>query len=201
MGSDAVVRRTSRLRESRYNVVVRRDDRVWVYNGLSGHIISLSPDEWAATQAFLAGSERFPAVELLRDLTLGRMIITHDIDELETLERRYRAGTADRTSFGLTIVTSLGCNFDCPYCFQVKPRAILDDETVGLLAANRCSGPNGCTSCPTSSSAAATAPGSPTRRASSPTVTYSPPTWLGVSVTSASAGRRSRSTARPRRTT
>ena len=39
----------------------------------------------------------------------------------------------DRTSFALTIVTSLGCNFDCPYCFQVKPRAILDDETVGLL--------------------------------------------------------------------
>ncbi len=30
-------------------------------------------------------------------------------------------------------MTSLGCNFDCPYCFQVKPRAILDDETVGLL--------------------------------------------------------------------
>ncbi|HEY5629533.1 MAG TPA: radical SAM protein, partial [Candidatus Limnocylindrales bacterium] len=112
---------------------MRRDDRVWVYNGLSGQVISLSSDEWAATQAFLAGSERFPAVELLRDLTLGRMIVTHDIDELETLERRYRAGTADRTSFGLTIVTSLGCNFDCPYCFQVKPRAILDDETVGLL--------------------------------------------------------------------
>ena len=30
-------------------------------------------------------------------------------------------------------MTSLGCNFDCPYCYQVKPRAILDDETVGLL--------------------------------------------------------------------
>jgi uncharacterized protein len=61
------------------------------------------------------------------------MIVRDDLDELELLERRFHAGTADRTSFGLTIVTSLGCNFDCPYCFQVKPRAILDDETVGLL--------------------------------------------------------------------
>jgi len=133
MGSETVARGPSRIRESRYNVVVERDDRVWIHNGLSGQVMSLSADEWAATQDFLAGSENFPAVELLRDLTLGRMLITTDIDELEVLERRYRAGTADRTTFGLTIVTSLGCNFDCPYCYQVKPRAILDDETVGLL--------------------------------------------------------------------
>ncbi len=95
--------------------------------------MSLSADEWAATRAFLAGSESFPAVELLRDLTLGRMLVEDDLDEVGLLERRYRAGTGGRTSFALTIVTSLGCNFDCPYCYQVKPRAILDDETVALL--------------------------------------------------------------------
>ena len=30
-------------------------------------------------------------------------------------------------------MTSLGCNFDCPYCFENKPAAILDDETERLL--------------------------------------------------------------------
>jgi uncharacterized protein len=133
MGSETVGGRASGLRESRYNVVFEQHDRAWVYNGLSGKVMSLSADEWVATREFLAGSERFPAVELLRDLTLGRMLVKDDLDEVELLERRYRAGTGDRTSFALTIVTSLGCNFDCPYCFQVKPRAILDDETVGLL--------------------------------------------------------------------
>ena len=71
---------TSGLRESRYNVVVERDDRVWVYNGLSGQAMSLSADEWSATRDFLAGCENFPAVELLRDLTLGRMIVKDDLD-------------------------------------------------------------------------------------------------------------------------
>ena len=60
------------------------------------------------------------------------MIVNDDLDELEVLERRYREARGP-TSFALTIVTSLGCNFDCPYCFQVKPRAILDDETQQLL--------------------------------------------------------------------
>ena len=30
-------------------------------------------------------------------------------------------------------MTSLGCNFDCPYCFENKPAAILDEETERLL--------------------------------------------------------------------
>jgi uncharacterized protein len=94
----------------------------------------VSPEEWAAVEHFLSG-ETGPstALETLRDLTVARMLVNDDLEELEVLERRFRAGTGDRTAFGLTIVTSLGCNFDCPYCFQVKPRAILDDETLGLL--------------------------------------------------------------------
>jgi uncharacterized protein len=133
MSSATTALSPSGLRESRYNVVVERDDRVWVYNGVSGKVFALTADDWAATRHFLAGGETFPDVQLLRDLTLGRMIVEDDLDELALLERRYRSGTADRTSFGLTIVTSLGCNFDCPYCFQVKPPEVLDAETERLL--------------------------------------------------------------------
>src|SRR3954452_11995642 len=122
------------MRQSRYNVVVLRPDRVWIYNALSGSTISLGQPEWADVERFLANeSVASPPLDALRDLTVGRMIVHDDLDELEVLERRFRAGTGDRTSFALTVVNSLGCNFDCPYCFQVKPRAILDDETVGLL--------------------------------------------------------------------
>jgi uncharacterized protein len=106
---------------------------VWVYNGVSGSVVALTPGEWAATQDFLAGGTTFPALEILRDLTLARAIVKVDVDELALLEGRYRAGTRDASTFGLTVVTSMGCNFDCPYCYQVKPRAILDDETVALL--------------------------------------------------------------------
>ena len=61
------------------------------------------------------------------------MLVSDDTDEVDVLERRYRASTADRSTFALTIVTSLGCNFDCPYCFENKPPAVLDAETERLL--------------------------------------------------------------------
>jgi uncharacterized protein len=121
------------VRQSHYNVVLGRDDRVWVHNGLSGRVVSLATDEWREVGRFLDGASSRASTETLRDLTVARMLVNDDLDEVALLEKRYRAGVGDRTSFALTIVTSLGCNFDCPYCFQVKPKAILDDETVGLL--------------------------------------------------------------------
>jgi len=122
------------MRESRYNVAVERGDRVWVYNGLSGQIRALPSDEWRDVRRFLAEEPgRVPDVDALRDLTLGRMLVNDETDELDILEHRYRTATSDRTSFSLTIVTSLGCNFDCPYCFEAKVPSILDDETEALL--------------------------------------------------------------------
>jgi uncharacterized protein len=122
------------MRESRYNVVVARGAGVWVYNGLSGMLLTVSPDEWRDLGRFLGGDDTcVPAPETLRDLTGGRMIVNDDTDELDVLQRRYRASTTDRSSFALTIVTSLGCNFDCPYCFETKVPSILDAETERLL--------------------------------------------------------------------
>jgi uncharacterized protein len=122
------------MRQSRYNTVVERGDLTWVHNGLSGQVVSMPTRAWADTQAFLRGDHSSKApVETLRDLTLARMLVNDDADELGVLERRYRTSTADHSSFGLTIVSSLGCNFDCPYCFEDKPAAILDAETERLL--------------------------------------------------------------------
>lgn len=122
------------MRQSRYNVVVEHGDRTWVHNGLSGRVASMDSSVWSDVLAFLdADDSRPPPVDTLRDLTVARMLVDGEIDELAVLERRYRAGATDRTSFALTIVTSLGCNFDCPYCFENKPNATIDAETERLL--------------------------------------------------------------------
>src|SRR5215213_2187815 len=119
------------MRQSRYNVVVERGERTWIHNGLSGQVRVIDADVWRDVVAFLDGDDSgLPPVDTLGDLTGVRMLVG---DELEALERRYRAGTSDRSSFALTIVTSLGCNFDCPYCFENKPPAVLDAETERLL--------------------------------------------------------------------
>ena len=184
-----------------------------------GSIVAVAADEWREVGRFLAGESSRASTEILRELTVARMIVGDDLDELEVLERRYRAGTADRSSFALTIVTSLGCNFDCPYCFEAKPAAILDEETeraaargAGRAAADdrtastsrgtagsRCSPRTGSTGCPRRSSSGRPAPAS-TYSASIVTNGYLlTPDVAGGSAHCRSRAPRSPWTARPRR--
>jgi uncharacterized protein len=56
------------------------------------------------------------------------MLVPDDVDEIAVLGRRYEAGRANASRFAVTIVTSLGCNFNCPYCFEEKHPSILDGD-------------------------------------------------------------------------
>ncbi len=56
------------------------------------------------------------------------MLIPDDADEVQMLSARYQRSRQNTSHFSLTMITSLGCNFDCPYCFEAKHPSIMDDE-------------------------------------------------------------------------
>ncbi len=115
--------------ESRYNIWVEHDGAHYVFNGVSGQLFCLTKDDYEAFQAYLNGEEETGcSLELLQQLALGRMIVPDGADELAFLARRYERSRGDTSHFGLTIVTSLGCNFDCPYCFEAKHPSIMDEQ-------------------------------------------------------------------------
>ena len=112
------------MKESRYNVWVEDEQYAYVYNGVSGGLLRTSKRDRVQFR-------RNPAevsASLLEDLAHGRMIVPDGADELELLRARYEHTRGDLTQFGLTIVTSLGCNFDCPYCFEAKHPSIMNPE-------------------------------------------------------------------------
>ena len=117
------------MRESRYNVWVEREDSRYVYNGNSGSLLRVGEADYEGLQQFLAGDSQ-PSCRpaLLADLAKGRMLISDDYDELAALATLYQLTRYDTSHFGLTLVTSLGCNFDCPYCFEDKHPSIMNDE-------------------------------------------------------------------------
>ena len=116
------------MRESRYNTWVERGDAAYVFNGLSGALLRISRQDRDALRQFLADPQDSTCtIELLECLASGRMLVADDTNELGLLRERYRFSRDD--TFRLTIVTSLGCNFDCPYCFEAKHPSIMDAET------------------------------------------------------------------------
>jgi uncharacterized protein len=122
------------MKESRYNIWVEDAAARYVYNGLSGAVIEVPREKWASISSFIAGDDRGDAdAALLHALVRGRMVIPDDTDEFALLRERYRITRHRTDAFHLTIVTSLGCNFDCPYCFEAKHPSLLDEPVQDRL--------------------------------------------------------------------
>src|SRR5438552_13723345 len=114
------------MRESRYNIWVDRDGTSFVYNGVSGGLLRMSPAERDAAHRVLNDPDaRDCSPKLLERMAIGRMIVPDDADEIALLAKRYEATRYDTSRLALTLVTSLGCNFDCPYCFEAKHPSIM----------------------------------------------------------------------------
>jgi uncharacterized protein len=117
------------MKQSRYNIWADAEDGgSYLFNGISGGLKRLSNTEREAVEAFTAGVCVECSAKLLEDLVRARMLIPDDADELEMLSEQYRRSRYDTSHFAVTLITSLGCNFDCPYCFEAKHPSIMDDE-------------------------------------------------------------------------
>jgi uncharacterized protein len=115
------------LKESRYNIWVERVGAAYVYNGVSGGL-RVPSEHRRAVQQFLAGESEACPPKVVEQMVLGQMLVPDSGDELEFLARRYAGSRYNAARFALTLVTSLGCNFDCPYCFEAKHPSIMDEE-------------------------------------------------------------------------
>jgi uncharacterized protein len=84
---------------------------------------------------FLDGSSSRVRPAVLAALAKGRIIVPENADELGTLRARYLQDQQGYSAMGITIVSSLGCNFDCPYCFETKHPSIMNEFVRRALLA------------------------------------------------------------------
>jgi uncharacterized protein len=122
------------MKESRYNIWIQRHGEHYVYNGVSGALLRMTAEHHTAFRRFLnddAQTDCPPSV--LADLVRGRMLLSDDTDELSFLEQRYAQGRDSTQNLALTVVTSLGCNFDCPYCFEAKHASLMNEEVQDVV--------------------------------------------------------------------
>jgi uncharacterized protein len=116
------------VRESRYNIWVTEGAVSYVYNGFSGRTLALPTAQREPVDRFVAGDDGALVDEaLVRAMVAGHMLVPDGADELELLRQRYATTRRNADRFHLTVVTSLGCNFDCPYCFEAKHPSLLQD--------------------------------------------------------------------------
>jgi len=124
------------MRQSRYNIWVRQGDSEYVYNGMSGALLRTPVGTEDDVRRLDAGElPQHTPVDLLQRLTQGRMLVSDDVDELGLLRTRYELTRSDPSVLGFTLVSSAGCNFDCPYCFEDKRPSIMSAEVQAAILA------------------------------------------------------------------
>lgn len=116
------------MKQSAYNVWVARGTKRYVYNGVSGALLRLEEDEYLDALRFVSGESLGCSPTVLEQLVRGRMLVADDLNELDLLRQRHKTSQRARSHLGLTLVTSLGCNFDCPYCFEDKHPSVMNEK-------------------------------------------------------------------------
>lgn len=122
------------MQESKYNIWIHRVHFSYVFNTSTSGFFRLSHPEFEALQSFIASSQdACISPQLLLKLVENRVIIPENADEVKWVASRYHSTRHHTPRLGLTIVTSLGCNFGCPYCFEDKHGSILQSEVQMAL--------------------------------------------------------------------
>lgn len=93
-----------------------REDKWVVYNNLSGAMIEVQEELY---DSILNNDIRqLPKQEYYTALSHGKFIVAGNIDEVEEL-KKVKAKTIESVEvIGLQILPTLGCNFNCTYCFE-----------------------------------------------------------------------------------
>lgn len=123
------------MRESQYNTWVQIGDLHVVHNGVTGAMARVGGEQRRAIARLLDDPDYEPTghVDLLTTLVRNRVLVADEADELAQLERTYRRASTSDEAMSLTVVTSLGCNFGCPYCFEAKTPDKLSVEVADAI--------------------------------------------------------------------
>ena len=120
-------------RVSRYNLYadIPDSDMVAVANLFKGMCSEFTPLEMDLLSVVEMLDENHPLID-----RFARRGVIVNFDERAALEAMGRAACAFPHAIGLSICPTLGCNFDCPYCFQDhlagKMTSEVQDDVISL---------------------------------------------------------------------
>jgi uncharacterized protein len=121
------------MKPSRYNFFIQLEGgRQLSFNGLSTNLSEIYPEKASFVAGLLDGSLK-PTTEeekeIYQALVEGKYLVDDGLDEQEFLKVRNRQSRFEKSAFFLTIAPTLGCNFNCDYCFEKQSPEKMTVET------------------------------------------------------------------------
>lgn len=116
-----------------------KDSPVIAFNGMTCALAKMNPEDYekfqqGREQNFYNCDETF--IEKLRH---GRFVVEDDCDETNILKHNLLQSRYETNRFSLTLAPTLGCNFECIYCYETnhsdhsKMTPEVQDRIVGIV--------------------------------------------------------------------
>lgn len=111
------------MKESKYNFFFpeNKDDpnsRVIAFNSMSCGLARMKREDYVAFQKGKINNFSELEQKLLNDLKRGGFLVEENCDELRILKGNMLQNRYNTNTFSLTLAPTLGCNFDCIYCYE-----------------------------------------------------------------------------------
>lgn len=131
--------------ESKYNIRINRDNKIYLWNTLSGNLISVREEKLNEIQQ---GYIQLDSLFAKKMFEYG-FVVDDNFDEtgFVLLKERQMQYADDIESFYVTVATTLNCNYRCNYCFEknvlcdLKMTKEVQKKTVnyiiGMIKGNR----------------------------------------------------------------
>lgn len=123
------------MKWSKYNHITRSSKHgIFIFNSVTNSFIKIDPElleKIEAVENWSAGLKKFED-DFVKVLLAHRIIVPEDFDSEVFLQKKYlKYMSSIKTSeVGLTIATTTGCNFKCPYCYEEGVKSINMSQDV-----------------------------------------------------------------------
>ncbi|MBD3277522.1 MAG: 4Fe-4S cluster-binding domain-containing protein, partial [Candidatus Aegiribacteria sp.] len=122
------------MKLSRYNWLVEHENDVVAYNGFTGAMARLKPENVPAVRKLFDSEKSIDHLlkgmpeDLREGLSHGGYVIDDELDERKLLRLAFNARKFSHQNdfMGFTLVMTRRCNFRCPYCYEQDTLGIND---------------------------------------------------------------------------
>lgn len=112
------VRRTIKfMKKSKYNIIIRNEDSIQIYNTVSKGILKLDKGFTKKFDEF-NDENHGNNLDLFNNLVKGNMLVEDDVDEIERIKFLNSISRFSQDTLSLTIAPTSDCNFACSYCYE-----------------------------------------------------------------------------------
>lgn len=126
------------MQRSKYNILIPHKNAIIVYNTLWNTMIAIKKEkltEWGLNESIpFVESKISPNV--INILVGKKMIIDDSVNELSFIKSKLNETNNDNSKITIIIIPTLGCNFNCWYCYEdhSKPSFMNDTDNIRIIA-------------------------------------------------------------------